>query len=144
MRMDKAPSFLVPTVSLLLAGGCEHAPQPIPTTPSPSSHQARTVTPSFHLTPAQRASVRPEFDVDALERLLRMLPEARRARVLGCFQKDEDPSRGFLVSLGDPALDAVLEEVWAPYWRQAPDEALTQDGDPIPGKRIERARRAAE
>lgn len=104
--------------------------------------------PDFKLTPEERASVREGFDVDALERLLAAVDTHARPIILEGFRQ---PKRGEgepgvwdtpPITMGDPALQPLLEEVWASAWEQYP-ELLDDDDVNYPGKRIARERRAA-
>ena len=78
----------------------------------------------FSLTPEERASVQPRFDVDALERLLGMLKPSERAYHFASFQVQLGDRRRELALFGDPALNAALAVVWRPYWDSLPDRAL--------------------
>lgn len=100
--------------------------------------------PTFRLSEEERAKVLPEFDAEALERLLGMVPPDRRAGLLTRFQETDEGRGRFVIRLGDPALQAVLEEVWAPYWSTYPDEAaMDAEVDYLPGREIARQRRKA-
>jgi hypothetical protein len=76
------------------------------------------------------------FEVAALERLISMLPPEDCDEVLSYFQYGEPGSEeaaSKLVSFEDLDLQAVLEEVWVPYWDTMPPAALHSDS-PIPGR----------
>ncbi|HEX6371147.1 MAG TPA: hypothetical protein VF006_19670 [Longimicrobium sp.] len=111
---------------------------------SPDAEPLRLEAPdaAFRLTAEDRAELAPVFDADALERLLRELRPDMRGEILAYFQKGK--SSGHLVEIHDPHLQTILEEVWAPYWENAPDEALDEDWYRMPGREIAKARRAAE
>lgn len=133
--------------SLLLAGAaaCEHAAREAALVgPASPVLRAGGPDPEFRLGPAERAKVLPYFDADALERLLSMLPARARERTLASFQatRPGEP-HGHLVGLGHPALDAVLAEVWAPYWEGVPDEEMAQHPGRFPGRELAMERRAA-
>jgi hypothetical protein len=110
---------------------------------SPDAEPLRLETPdaAFRLTAEDRAAVAPVFDADALERLLRELRPDMRGEILAYFQIGK--SNGHLVEIHDPHLQGILEEVWAPYWDNAPDQALEENWDRMPGREIAKARRAA-
>jgi hypothetical protein len=83
---------------------------------------------SFRLTDAERATVQPQFDVDALERLLGMMQPSERQYVLSTFQMQTGDSRtGGLTHIGDPELQRALARVWRPVWDKMPLEALMSD-----------------
>jgi hypothetical protein len=107
-------------------------------------HPPGVPDPSFHLSEADRDRLRPGFDPDALERLLRMVRPGQRQEFLQSFQWPEE-GKPFeeLVHLGDPELQAALEEVWAPFWERLPPGELETDTSDRPGKALARARRAA-
>ena len=104
----------------------------------------RAVVPDsgFRLDAEERARVVPDVDPDALERLLGMVRADVRAEMLRMFQYPASGERfGYLFEFSDPELQAVLEEVWAPAWEDAPDEILDQGGLPHPGREIALLRR---
>jgi hypothetical protein len=102
--------------------------------------------PNYRLPEEDRAKVGANFDADALERLLSMVPPDTRDDILPSFVPP-DPSvgerpSGWLVRLGHPALQAALEEVWVPYWRHVSDEDLDSGSeDHIPGRELAKQRR---
>jgi hypothetical protein len=102
--------------------------------------------PDFRLSAEQRASVAPGFDVDALERLLAVLHPDLRMPTLSDFQpQPPDVVGGGLMKFEDPVLQALLDEVWAPRWKDVPVEWLTDpEFSRFPGQRIARARRAGD
>jgi hypothetical protein len=99
--------------------------------------------PEFRLTPDERASVRPGFDVDALERLLAAVEPEARPILLRSFQA-ADPAEGVPLVLrvgDDPELQPLLDEVWAPFWEVRPKWAFREDVDvPWPGRELARKR----
>jgi hypothetical protein len=110
-----------------------------------SEFQIGVPDPAFRLNAEERASVLPGFDVDALERLLSMYPPEGREQLLKRFQPTEDGRGRMLMRIDHPALQAVLEEVWAPHWLDYPDEAaIDAEVDYIPGREIAKQRRRAE
>ena len=98
---------------------------------------------AFQLSPQDRVGLAPVFDGDALERLLREIRPEMRGEILAYFQKGKPASRGHLVQIFDPHLQTILEEVWAPFWENAPDQALDEDWYGMPGREIAQTRRAA-
>lgn len=95
----------------------------------------------FRLSEGERRRVRPGYDVEALERLLSHVQADRREEILECFRIPTDNVTHQLVYLGDPGLQELLEEVWAPYWERASTEDILADTSDRPGKRIALERR---
>jgi hypothetical protein len=94
---------------------------------------------------SEKSDVMYIFDVVALERLISMLPPEDRGEVLSYFQyggptTEDAPHK--LVRFDDPDLQAVLEEVWVPYWDTMPTSALCRDSE-IPGRKLALARMQA-
>jgi hypothetical protein len=82
---------------------------------------------SFRLDAAERANIDERiYDLDALERLLRLVHPDHRMAILAHFQiKTWNGQRhGKLVEIFDPKLDALLDPVWAPMWKNATDEEV--------------------
>ena len=111
------------------------------TSPDAEPLRLEAPDPAFHLSADDRATLAPEFDADALERLLRQVRPDMRTEILSHFQVGQ--ARGHLVEIHDPRLQAVLEEVWAPFWENTPDKALEENWYRMPGREIAKARRAA-
>ncbi|CAN5557182.1 hypothetical protein BH09GEM1_BH09GEM1_23700 [soil metagenome] len=79
---------------------------------------------TFRLTDAERATIQPRFDADALERLLAMLLPSERAIHFASFQVQTGDSRRELAMFGDAVLNQALGEVWKPYVDSLPAWAL--------------------
>ena len=126
---------------ILTLCACEHRQGAMVTSPEAEPLRLEVPDAAFKLTAADRAALAPVFDADALERLLQELRPDTRGEILAYFQKGR--SSGHLVEIHDPHLQAILEEVWAPYWDNAPDEALEANWYRMPGREIAKARRAA-
>jgi hypothetical protein len=111
------------------------------TPPNPTTIRLDAPDPNFKLTLQERESIRPGFDVDALERLLAAVEAPVRPLILSRFQttRPGEPSRAW-VRMGDPALQPLLDEVWAPMWEQHP-EMLDKETKDFPGREIARQRR---
>lgn len=137
-----APSrFLLIAPLALLIVGCESGnPNSLMTTPAPHSIRLAQPDATYRLSPADRAKLIDFYDADALERLLQMVEPDARARMLPMFQRS-DQRRGMITKLDDPALQGVLEEVWAPYWDDLPADALEDEEGGVPGREIARRRR---
>jgi hypothetical protein len=99
--------------------------------------------PGYRLGWEEREKILPQFDADALERFLAMLPAGMRDEALRAFQPPE-PGRlnRQLVSINNAALQAVLDEVWLPYWDGLSDTEMDREPDFIPGRDLARRRRA--
>ncbi|HYW06084.1 MAG TPA: hypothetical protein VE913_03955 [Longimicrobium sp.] len=79
-----------------------------------------------------------------MERLLGMVRSEARESMLRFFLAAEKKGpHAMLTEVDDPRLQAVLEEVWAPYWKDLSDEVLDKEKAPIPGREVERRLRAA-
>jgi hypothetical protein len=113
------------------------------TSPSPKALRLETPDRNFKLTPQERASIRPIFDVDALERLLASVEAPFRAFLLSRFQAAEPGTFGpMMMKMGDPALQPLLDEVWVPMWEMYP-ELIDTETKEYPGRELARQRRAA-
>lgn len=136
-------TFLVLVISAITA--CEHNPNATALAPRPGRPlRAEQPEATFRLTEAQRARMLSMYDADAVERLLQLVRPDARDSMLRFFQVAEKPGpHAVLMHLEDPKLQAVLEEVWAPYWDRLPPEAIERERAPIPGRAVARARRAA-
>lgn len=147
MRGSRGTMYRLLISALLTAAtaGCADHPRsltmPHPQPERPELRLAITET-TYHLAPAERVKVRPGFDVDALERLLGRIHPDRRAEILALFQHQPPNSRKELTFLGDPELQAILEEVWAPFWDELPESDLEDETMAIfPGREIAKKRR---
>lgn len=136
--------LILPLFAFLLGvAGCDRS-NPTAMAPKPLELRTPAPDPDFHLTPAERSKVLPDFDVDALERLLSMVIPEMRQEILRHFQPRAPGERlGHLVQFYDPQLQAVLEEVWAPHWDTASDEQIEKDVYGMPGRLIAKQRREA-
>ncbi len=122
--------LLAGLLPLALAGyltlaGCERLP-PTETAPMPVSISLDTPDESFRLDAAGRANINPMYDPDALEHLLKLVRPEHRMDILAHFQKEpfDGERRGLLVEIFDPKLDALLDAVWVPMWKNATDEEV--------------------
>lgn len=120
---------------------------------------------TFRLTSSQRARVPRSYDAAALERLLQRVRTDERAEILrqyvlpevaniasmprGTARGVEGQERGeigdvqFVTGFGDPVLDEILAEVWAPFWESLPPDAVDrEDMSMYPGSERARTRRA--
>jgi hypothetical protein len=138
-------AIMFAVLPILASTACERTPNDLLMT-APNNRPLRLTTPDawFSLTPDQRTRVLPFFDVEALERLLGMVQSEARDPMLRFFLAAEKKGpHAMLTEVDDPQLQAVLEEVWAPYWKDLPDEVLDKEQAPLPGREVERRLRAA-
>jgi hypothetical protein len=137
-------AILLIAPACMAAVSCDRSTQTLSMPASPIT-SIRLATPdrSFRLTPRERANIRPGYDVDALERLLAAVIPPVRPGLLSGFTMPKDPTQrvGITVKMGDPSLQPLLDEVWAPMWELHPDmiDAETKD---YPGREIAKQRRA--
>lgn len=99
--------------------------------------------PGYRIPPEERARLRPEFDAGAMERLLARLDPEHRTRILAGFQLPRPGERTHMEVwyFDDPELQALLEEVWEPFWDTVPLEVLKLDDSARPGRARAQARR---
>lgn len=134
--------FLILTIAAVLVAACERH-SPTLNAPMPEPLRLSSADPSFRLTEDQRARIPANtYDADALERLLAEIRPDMRMEILEHFMTGGRPGR--LVEFHDHTLQPLLEEVWAPVWREATDEELEANIYDLPGREITKARRAAE
>jgi hypothetical protein len=98
---------------------------------------------SFRLSQAERQRIRTGFDVDALERLVANVRPELRHHILESFtiQPADFLTTNSLIKIGDPFLQALLDEVWAPVWEQFPPDALDTETVDYPGRELASQRR---
>lgn len=133
--------LLVALLALFSAASCSDAHRTL-SSPAPGYGFRGTGDPNFHLTPEQRARVRPDFDVNALERLLSMMPAAGRDTLLTFFvRRPPGQPQPLLVEMNEPGLQQVLDEVYAPHYEALSDEELRRltemanhGGTELPGR----------
>lgn len=114
--------------------------------PEPLPLRLEAADPTHRLSEADRAKLLPDFDAEALERLMAMTRPERRQEILKHFQVRGDGERlGHLVGLDDPELQKVLEEVWAPMWDHvgATDAEIKANAYGWPGREVAKQRRDA-
>jgi hypothetical protein len=99
--------------------------------------------PHFRLTLEDRARLKPGFDLDALERLLANVAPEWRDDLLAPFLIPPPHLQKItvLVKILDPALQLLLDEVWAPMWDQWPADAIDTETKDYPGRELARQRR---
>lgn len=103
------------------------------------------------LAPEVRQRLARQFDVDALEELLGTMPVEERAWVLRSFGVTDDRESdgetrevSILVRSSDPARQALLDCVWAPFWDTLPAEYLERSDLPYPGRELARLQRTSQ
>lgn len=100
--------------------------------------------PTYRLPESERRRLRRRFDLDALETLLAHVAPEHREKILECFRIPENDEVRELWQVGDPELQQMLEEVWAPMWDRVPLNVIESDETHRPGKRLAAARRRAD
>src|SRR5215475_3450691 len=103
--------------------------------------------PNFRLDATTRARIAPQFDGDAVERLLQHLDAPSRPFVLDEFLLPQFREHGpgpnewrTLTGFSDPVLTELLAEVWQPFWDAQPDQMLDMN-TPYPGQALAQQRR---
>ena len=132
--------------AVMIFNSCEPTHRVLMNTPGPAPLRLEVADPSYRLSDADRAKLLPNFDAEALERLLAMTRPERRQDILKPFQVRENGERfGHLVGLDDPQLQKILEEVWAPMWDHvgATDADIEANLYGWPGREVAKQRRAA-
>lgn len=137
--------WLVVLGTIVCAAGCEHRADLIMDSPEARPLRLASPDPHFRLNAGRRAKILPGYDANALERLLAGVRPEMRDEIESYFLVPEEgaPPRGTLTEFFDPTLQALLEEVWAPMWDDAPDEVLNApDAEShFPGRKLARQRR---
>lgn len=141
-----AASALLVLGAVTISTSCEPSRRVLMNSPEPLPLRLEVPDRSYRLSDADRAKLLPDFDSEALERLMGMLRPERRQYILKHFQVRENGERlGHLVGLEDPELQKVLEEVWAPMWDavDATDAQIEANAYGWPGREVAKQRRAA-
>jgi hypothetical protein len=132
---------VVGLMALVCLAGCTDTPKGL-SSPSPGYGVHGAADPRFHLTPDQRARVRPDFDASALEHLLSMIPPAGRDTLFAFFvRRPAGQPSPILVDMGDPKLQEALDAVYAPRYEKMTDaelrdltDAVNHGATEIPGR----------
>jgi len=102
----------------------------------------------FTLDAATRSRIAPQFDSDALERLLQHLEAEARPIILDYFLLPQfrstpaQPNTWFMLAgFTDPILNQLLAEVWQPFWDAQSQEMLDDPDSRYPGRELARQRR---
>lgn len=134
-------------LAALVLAACDHQDKdgPIMSTPPRPTIRLDQPDPAFALTAEQKAKIRPGFDVDALERLLAAVEPDARPMILEPFlvPPPGEPV-GNIIKMGDPELQPLLDQVWAPMWEELPPEAIDTEDKDFPGREVARVRRSLE
>ena len=106
---------------------------------------------SFRFDTATRARIAPEYDADALERLLQHFQPAERPILLDEFLLSEFRTYGpgpnawrVLTGFTDARLNELLAEVCQPFWHRHPDELFNEADTQYPGRELARRRRGCD
>jgi hypothetical protein len=106
----------------------------------------------IRLSEAQRANIAEWFDPVAIETIANLMSEAERRSFLEPFGGVPDEAAAprsagntlrVLMGHSDPRLQALLEEMWAPFWNTLPPEALTDSSYSFPGRKLAQEQRLA-
>jgi hypothetical protein len=109
---------------------------------------------TFRLDAKVRQRLQSRFDVDALELLLQRMSVKDRQNFIGSLgatppgqpqssnRSGYDQEERILIRDSDPARQALLEKVWAPYWDHLPQGAVDDPSYPYPGRELARLRQA--
>jgi len=102
-----------------------------------------------HLSSEVRQRLEGRFDVSALEELLgTMTAEEQQALLHDLGASGRAPAGGetrdvsVMMRSTDPARQALLDRMWAPFWEHLPPELLDRADLPYPGRELAKARRA--
>lgn len=139
-----ATAFAMIALACVFASGCDRAALSPTAHSAPSSSTIRLEVrdTTYRLTRDERASVRPGFNVDALQLLLSHVEPAVRPVILSGFQAANIGERSTaLVKVGDPALQPLLDEVWASSWDAYP-QSVKYERKQYPGLELARHWRA--
>ncbi len=147
---------LLSLAAVLVSGGCEHSTHSgIMKNSSVKPLRLSTFDHTYRLSANERARVIPEYDANALERLMGMIHPDLRPQILKNFliwkpgELPEGEQAGLTVELYDPStgqidpqLQAVLEDVYAPLWANVSNEDLEKPNFmAYPGREREKQRR---
>jgi hypothetical protein len=100
--------------------------------------------PNYRIDAAARARLREGVDPNALELLLQHFPAASRARHLEMFSQLSGKylvGGRVLTAISDPSQQAMLDEVWQPYWASMSDRELFEGSGGPPGRELAKRRR---
>jgi hypothetical protein len=140
----KRTLYLVATLSaaLFTVVACENTPAT--TMSQHASHGPRPV----HLSSEVRQRLESRFDVSALEELLGTMTVKEQQEILQGLGVGRPPAGGetrdvsVMMRSTDPARQALLDRIWAPFWEHLPPELLDRTDLPYPGRELAKARRA--
>lgn len=141
----KRPLHAIATVATAaVLAACDNTPAT-----TMSKHDFQTPRP-VRLSREVRGRLEGRFDVTALEELLgTMAPKDQQELLDGLGASGTPPAGGetrdvsVMMRSTDPARQALLDRMWAPYWDHLPAELLDRTDLPYPGRELAKARRAA-
>jgi hypothetical protein len=114
-----------------------------------SEHESQGPRP-VRLSSQVRARLEGRFDVTALEELLGTMAPRDQQDLLEDLGASGSPPAGgetrnvsVMMRSTDPARQALLDRMWAPFWEHLPPELLDRTDLPYPGRELAKARRAA-
>lgn len=132
------------TFAALSFGACE-------TTPAITMSQQESQRPRpVRLSPDAQARLEGRFDVGAVEELLGTMTAQEQQDLLASLgASDGVPADGETRDVSvtmhstDPARQALLDRMWAPFWDHIPSELLDREDLPFPGRKLAKERRDA-
>ena len=142
--MQRTLQLLATAAAAVMIAACDR-------TPATSMSQNDPQAPRPVRLPSDvRERVEGRFDVTAVEELLgTMTPGEQRDLLESIGATGTAPSGGetrdvtVLMRSTDPARQAWIDRMWAPFWDHLPPELLDRTDLPYPGRELARSRRAA-
>lgn len=105
----------------------------------------------IRLTDGRRRRIAENFDPDAVEQIANLLPVEERRHFLRSFggvpgeapapATREQQDFAVLVRHSDPKIEALIEQMWTPWWDHEPAAALDDPNYNFPGKELAKKRR---
>jgi hypothetical protein len=142
--MKRSLHIIANVASAVFIAACDNTPA------TTMSHYESPGPRLVRLSSVVRDRLEGRFDVTALEELLgTMAPNDQQELLEGLGASDSPPEGGetrdvsVMMRSTDPARQALLDRMWAPYWDHLPPEMLNRTDLPYPGRELAKARRAA-
>lgn len=143
--MKRLRHLLATATAAVVFAACDTAPAMMT-----SQHEAHAPRP-VRLPAEIRSRLESRFDVAAVEELLGMMAPDEQHEFLESIGATVTPPEGgetkdvvVFIHFTDPARQALLDRMWAPFWDHLPPELLDEADLPYPGRELARARRAAK
>jgi hypothetical protein len=142
--MNRPLYLTLATTAILAIVACDRTPAI-----TMSQNEARAPQP-VRLSSDARSRLGDRFDVAALEALLGTMTATEQQELLeGLGASGSAPAGGETKSVTvmmrstDPVRQALLDQMWAPFWDHLPPELLDRTDLPYPGRDLAKARQAA-